>query len=187
MSTAASHRIVVIGGGHAGGQILDALRREGFAGELTLLGEEPQLPYQRPPLSKKYLAGDLIRERLLLRPPAHYEKLQVDTRLGQPVTAIHTDSKRLQLADGSAVSYDQLALTTGARVRRLPIENDCLPGVHYLRTLSDVDHVPTTEVEPIGGHAEIGTLPDPESQHVDEPVLRPLHVAGENEKVLEVG
>jgi 3-phenylpropionate/trans-cinnamate dioxygenase ferredoxin reductase subunit len=141
VTSAADSRIVVIGGGHAGGQMLDALRKEGHAGELVLVAEEPQLPYQRPPLSKKYLAGELASERLLLRPPAYFEKLQVDTRLGQPVTAIHRAAKRLQLADGSALSYDRLALTTGARVRRLPIENDCLPGVHYLRSLADVDAI----------------------------------------------
>jgi 3-phenylpropionate/trans-cinnamate dioxygenase ferredoxin reductase subunit len=141
LSGESSRRIVVVGGGHAGGQMLDALRKEGFDGELILLAEEPQLPYQRPPLSKKYLAGELALERLLLRPPAYFEKLDVQTRLGQPATAIHRDSKQLQLADGSAISYDQLALTTGARVRRLPIENDHLKGVHYLRTLSDVDAI----------------------------------------------
>ena len=135
--------------------MLDALRKEGFAGELILLAEEPQLPYQRPPLSKKYLAGELALERLLLRPPAYFEKLQVDTRIGQAVKAIHPDHKRLQLADGSALSYDQLALTTGARVRRLPIEHDCLPGVHYLRTLSDVDAI-RTDLQDAGSIVIVG-------------------------------
>ncbi len=89
-------------------QAIDTLRRKGFTGKLMLIGDEPWLPYQRPPLSKKYLAGALERERLLLRPQHFYESHSVETRLGRRVEEISRRAQRLRLDDGSSVAYDAL-------------------------------------------------------------------------------
>ena len=111
--------IVVIGAGQAGSSLVGTLRAEGFEGEITLFGEEHHLPYQRPPLSKAYLLGDMERERLLLRNQAFYDDNNITLRLGAPVTQIDPVGKSLHCA-GEEVSYDKLALTFGLRPRRLP-------------------------------------------------------------------
>ena len=133
-------RIVVIGAGQAASSLMVRLRKQGFEGEILLIGDEPHLPYQRPPLSKKYLAGELARERLLLRQAGWYEKNAIDLRLGQTASRIDPLAKEVQLSDGETITYDQLALTTGARPRRLPaaIGGD-LPGVFMMRDLADAD------------------------------------------------
>lgn len=131
--------IVVVGGGHAAGQLVDCLRKEGHEGSITLVGEEPQLPYQRPPLSKKYLTGELAVERVLFRPRAVYEKNEIDLRLGRRVEHIDRDAATVTLSDGETLRWDGLALTTGARVVTLPLPGVDLEGVFYLRTLADVD------------------------------------------------
>jgi 3-phenylpropionate/trans-cinnamate dioxygenase ferredoxin reductase subunit len=132
---------VVVGGGHAGGQAVDSLRREGFDGRLVLIGEEPALPYHRPPLSKKYLAGELARERLNLRNQAFYDQHRIELRLGTRVTAIDRERRRLRLSDRDELGYDGLLLCLGSRVRRLSVPGSELAGVHYLRTLDDVDRI----------------------------------------------
>lgn len=129
--------IVVVGAGQAGLQLVESLRKGGYDGPLTLLGDERHPPYQRPPLSKKYLAGDFADERLYFRPREHYAKLDVTLRLDTRVVAIDREAQRVLLADGSAQAYDGLALTTGARVRPLPVPGGDLPGVCYLRGLDD--------------------------------------------------
>jgi 3-phenylpropionate/trans-cinnamate dioxygenase ferredoxin reductase subunit len=133
-------RIIVIGAGQAASSLMVKLRSSGFEGEICLIGEEPHLPYQRPPLSKKYLAGEMPRERLLLRQEAWYEKNRIDVRLGCRVLRIDRQAKRVELADGEAVAYDRLVLTTGARPRRLPaaLGGDLL-GVFMMRDLADAD------------------------------------------------
>jgi 3-phenylpropionate/trans-cinnamate dioxygenase ferredoxin reductase subunit len=133
-------RIVVVGAGQASSSLMVKLRSLGFDGDIVLIGDEPHLPYQRPPLSKKYLAGDLPRERLLLRQESWYEKNRIETRLGQRVTAIDRSAKSLQLQGGETISYDQLALTTGSRPRRLPQEiGGHLDRVFLMRDLADAD------------------------------------------------
>ncbi len=131
--------IVVIGAGQAGASLVAKLRSSGHADDITLIGAEPAPPYQRPPLSKGYLLGEMARERLFLRPESYYAENGIALRLGRPVTAIDAGRKTVTLGD-ETLAYDQLALTTGSVPRRLPaaIGGD-LPGVHVVRTLADVD------------------------------------------------
>ena len=149
-------RIVIIGAGQAGAQAIATLRAEGFAGSLTLIGDEGFAPYQRPPLSKAYLAGDFARERLFLKPDAFYTETACDLRLSMPAEAIDRRNKTVRLSDGTKLSYDRLLLTTGARVRKLPVPGAGLPGVYYLRGIADVDALrqhfqPGTRLAVVGG------------------------------------
>ena len=133
-------RIVVIGAGQAASSLMVKLRGRGFEGGIVLIGDEPHLPYQRPPLSKKYLAGEMPRERLLLRQAGWYEKNLIDTRLDQKAVRIDRAGKRVELSNGETVAYDLLALTTGARPRRLPpVVGGDLPNVFMMRDLADAD------------------------------------------------
>jgi 3-phenylpropionate/trans-cinnamate dioxygenase ferredoxin reductase component len=134
-------RVVIVGGGQAAVQAIDTLRRKGFTGELVLIGDEPWLPYQRPPLSKKYLAGALERERLLLKPQHFYESHSVETRLGRRVQEISRREQRLRLDDGSDVAYDALLIATGSRPRPLAAPGVDLEGVYFLRTIEDVEQI----------------------------------------------
>ncbi len=134
-------RIVIVGAGQAAAQAVDTLRRRGFAGKLTLLGEEPWPPYQRPPLSKKYLAGALERERLLIRPASFYADHAVTTHFGRRVTDVAPRERQVRLDDGVVVPFDALMLATGSRPRRLPVPGADLQGVHYLRTIADADRI----------------------------------------------
>src|ERR1700730_17644107 len=106
-------RIVIIGAGQAGAQAIATLRAEGFEGTLTLIGDEAYPPYQRPPLSKAYLAGDFARERLFLQPDAFYAEAAWDLRTSLGAEAIDRRGKRVRLSDGTGLSYDRLLLTTG--------------------------------------------------------------------------
>ncbi|WP_171178895.1 NAD(P)/FAD-dependent oxidoreductase [Ruegeria sp. HKCCD8929] len=133
--------IVVIGAGQAGSSLVARLRKDGFEGEITLIGAEPVLPYQRPPLSKAYLLGEMEVERLFLRPESFYAEQNITLKLAQRVSAIDPVAKTVTLGD-EVISYDQLALTTGSDPRRLPaaIGGD-LEGVHVVRDLADVDAI----------------------------------------------
>jgi 3-phenylpropionate/trans-cinnamate dioxygenase ferredoxin reductase subunit len=134
-------RIVIAGAGQAAVQAIDTLRRKGFAGHVLLVGDEPWLPYQRPPLSKKYLAGALDRERLLLRPASFYETHSIETRVGRRVEEISRREQRLRLDDGSSLAYDALLIATGSRPRPLAAPGADLDGVHFLRTIADVERI----------------------------------------------
>jgi 3-phenylpropionate/trans-cinnamate dioxygenase ferredoxin reductase component len=134
-------RIVIVGAGQAAVQAVDTLRRRGFAGKLTLIGAEPWPPYQRPPLSKKYLAGALERERLLIRPAGFFAEHAVTTHFGARVTDIAPRERHVRLEDGVVVPFDALMLATGAHPRRLPVPGADLEGVHYLRTIADADRI----------------------------------------------
>jgi len=131
--------IVVIGAGQAGSSLVAKLRKDGFDGQITLIGAEPVLPYQRPPLSKAYLLGDMTLERLFLRPESFYRDQDITMRLGQEVSAIDPAAKTVTVGN-DVIAYDQLALTTGSEPRRLPaaIGGD-LEGVHVVRMLEHVD------------------------------------------------
>lgn len=131
--------IVVIGAGQAGSSCVVKLRNGGFEGSITLIGSEPQPPYQRPPLSKAYLMGDMALERLYLRPEAFYAEHDIDLRLGATVDVIDVDAQQITV-DGAPMGYDELVLTTGSIPHRLPaaIGGD-LDGVHVVRGLADVD------------------------------------------------
>jgi 3-phenylpropionate/trans-cinnamate dioxygenase ferredoxin reductase subunit len=131
--------VVVIGAGQAGASCVAKLRNSGFEGQVTLIGAEPVLPYQRPPLSKAYLMGDMPLERLFLRPEAFYDDQRIDLRLGTHVTDIDVAAQTVALGD-DVLTYSDLVLTTGSLPRRLPaaIGGD-LDGVFVVRDLADVD------------------------------------------------
>jgi 3-phenylpropionate/trans-cinnamate dioxygenase ferredoxin reductase subunit len=135
------HTVVIAGAGQAAGQTIVSLRQGGFAGRIVLVGEEPYLPYQRPPLSKKFLAGELDVARLLLRQEKFYTEHSVDVELGTRVTRIEPGARKLDLSNGNALTYDKLVLATGSRVREVDLPGCRLAGVHYLRTIDDVNRI----------------------------------------------
>src|SRR5215813_8119209 len=114
-----SETIVIIGAGQAGAQAVQSLRAEGFAGAITMIGDEAYAPYQRPPLSKAYLLGSFARERLFLKSEAFYRESRCDVLLNTKVVAIHRADKSVELQDGRKLPYGKLLLTTGTRVRKL--------------------------------------------------------------------
>lgn len=131
--------IVVVGAGQAGASLVAKLRVLGFDGAITLIGEESVPPYQRPPLSKKYLTGEMAEERLYLRPKSFYAENDIKLRLGQQVTQIDTASQAVKVGD-DVLNYDELALTTGSAPRSLPaVIGGDLEGVYTVRSLADVD------------------------------------------------
>lgn len=131
--------IVVVGAGQAGASLVTKLRGLAYTGPLTLIGDEVVPPYQRPPLSKKYLQGELGQERLFLRPKAFYAEQDITLHLGRAVTALDPVARQIRLGD-TVLDYDQLALTTGAEPRRLPKAiGGALAGVYCVRRLSDID------------------------------------------------
>lgn len=136
-----SHTIVIAGAGHAAGQAIISLRQQKYTGRIVLIGDEPYLPYQRPPLSKKFLAGELAAERLYLKPVSFYDDPQIDVRLNTLITAIDVNSKALSLASGDVVAYDRLILALGSRVRQLQVDGNDLRHVHYLRSIADVEGI----------------------------------------------
>ncbi|GGB61567.1 pyridine nucleotide-disulfide oxidoreductase [Roseibium aquae] len=133
--------IVIVGAGQAGAQVAQSLRAEGHEGPIRLIGEEPHPPYQRPPLSKKYLAGDLGAEALYLRPPAFYTTHNIDLIPDTRVTGIDRAAKRIRLANGDTLDYGRLVLATGTRSRTLDLPGSDLPGVMTLRGMVDVDAI----------------------------------------------
>ena len=138
--------VVIVGASHAAVQAIDTLRREGHEGRIVLVGDEPHLPYNRPPLSKKYLSGEMERERLYLRSSQFYEQSRTEVRLGLRVTAIDRTDRRLRLSDGDELQYDKLLLCLGSRNRLLEVPGSDLGGIHYLRTIADVDAIRTSLV-----------------------------------------
>jgi 3-phenylpropionate/trans-cinnamate dioxygenase ferredoxin reductase component len=132
---------VILGAGHAAAQLATSLRQQGWQGDITLVGEEPVLPYQRPPLSKAYLAGRMSAEQMLIKNAAAYEKAGVKLRLGVRAERIDRAQQQVHLATGEVLCYSALALTLGARVRELPVPGADLGGVFYLRTLADLDRI----------------------------------------------
>jgi len=139
--------VIVIGAGQAGSSCVAKLRNSGFEGKITLIGSEPVPPYQRPPLSKAYLMGEMALERLFLRPESFYGENDIDLRLGQTVQAIDTANQTVSVGD-EILTYDDLVLTTGSEPNRLPsaIGGD-LDGVHVVRDLADVDAMAPRFVE----------------------------------------
>lgn len=133
--------VVIIGAGQAGYQAADALRSQGYQQPITLIGEEPYLPYQRPPLSKAYLLGKADAERIRFRNQDHYDKQNIEVKLQVQVTGINGDERTVTLSDGSQLQYDDLILATGARVRQIPVPGADLDGVVYLKTLDDVNDI----------------------------------------------
>ena len=131
---------VVVGAGQAGSSLVAKLRAEGFDGKITLIGAEAEPPYQRPPLSKAYLLGEMPKERLYLRPAAFYAEKDIDLRLNTQAVAIDAEARTVALQDDEALTYDALALTTGAQPRTLPAAiGGALGGVFTVRDLLDAD------------------------------------------------
>ncbi|CTQ56548.1 Rhodocoxin reductase [Roseibium album] len=133
--------IVIVGAGQAGAQVAQSLRQGGFEGPLRLIGDEAHPPYQRPPLSKKFLAGEIGPEGLWLRPPAFFETNNIDHIPSTRVAAIDRSSKRLQLENGDTLSYGKLILATGTSARSIPLEGADKKGVATLRSIADVDAI----------------------------------------------
>ena len=132
-----SQSVVIAGAGQAAAQTVASLRSEGFEGPITVIGDEPYLPYQRPPLSKAYLAGELAYERLYIRPAEFYAEAKAALMLGVRVTRIDRTAKVVHTTKGE-VPYDTLVIATGSRVRHLTTDGKDLPGVKYLRGIDDV-------------------------------------------------
>lgn len=136
-----SAHLIIVGAGQAAAQAVLTLTQKRYAGRITVVGDEPFPPYQRPPLSKKYLSGELERKRLFIRPAAFYEQHGVALTLGVRVEQLELPQQRVTLADGRALHYDELLLATGSRVRRIDVPGADLPGISYLRTIGDADKI----------------------------------------------
>jgi 3-phenylpropionate/trans-cinnamate dioxygenase ferredoxin reductase component len=135
---------VVVGGGLAGAKTVEALRERGFDGQLTVVGDETQLPYERPPLSKDYLAGKSTREDARVHDQQWYDDNHVQLRLGVSATAVDTHVHEVELSDGSRLGYQKLLLATGATPRRLAVPGADASGVLYLRRIEDSDGIRST-------------------------------------------
>ena len=133
--------IVIIGAGQAAGQAAASLRQGKYEGEIVMIGEEAHPPYQRPPLSKEYLSGKFGLEKVFVRPEKFYEDQNIDLRTGTRVTAIDRDAKTVTTDKGDTVAYEKLMIATGSRVRILNAPGSDLEGIHYLRTIVDVDNI----------------------------------------------
>jgi 3-phenylpropionate/trans-cinnamate dioxygenase ferredoxin reductase subunit len=132
---------VLVGGGLAGAKAAETLRTEGFDGRIVLVAEEPEPPYERPPLSKGYLLGNDEREKARVHDAGWYDKHDVDLRTGVRAVGLDPGGHRVELGSGETLGYDKLLLATGASPRRLPLPGADLDGVRYLRTLPDSDRL----------------------------------------------
>jgi 3-phenylpropionate/trans-cinnamate dioxygenase ferredoxin reductase subunit len=133
--------IVIVGAGHGAGQVVATLKQKKFKGKIVLIGDEPYLPYQRPPLSKKFLAGEMAPERLYFKPESFYDDPQVDVQLGTRVVHIDRDARKVFTSDSREFAYDSLVIAIGSRVRKVSVPGGDLPGIHYLRSIADVDAI----------------------------------------------
>ena len=145
MSDAAAH-VVILGAGHAGGTAVALLRQYGHTGPITLIGDEPIPPYQRPPLSKAWLKGEADADSLALKPLEFYAENNVDFRPNVTATALDRAAKTVALSSGDTVSYDVLILATGARAIALPIPGADLSGILFLRTAAHAEALKATVV-----------------------------------------
>lgn len=134
---ASSTTFVIVGGGLAGAKAVEALRRSDFGGRIILFGDEEHLPYDRPPLSKEFLAGKKSLSDFTIQTSDWYRDHDVDVRLGVRVSSLDRSAHTVELPDGAAVRYDKLLLATGSAPRRPPIPGSDAAGVHYLRSYND--------------------------------------------------
>ena len=133
--------VVIVGAGHGGAQAAIALRAAKFAGSIAMIGDEPEPPYERPPLSKDYLSGDKPFERILIRPAGFWDERQVAMRLGRRVISVDAAAQTVTTDDGASIGYGQLIWATGGSPRRLTCSGHDLAGVHAVRTRADVDRM----------------------------------------------
>lgn len=145
MTATASSTAVIVGAGHAAAELATSLREQGWQGPILLIGDEPHLPYHRPPLSKAYLSGATTLDALLIKPRATYEQANVELMTGVRVSQIDRRAATVLLADGRSIGYHRLILATGGRPRQLPVPHvqqaERTGNFHYLRTLQDVDRI----------------------------------------------
>src|SRR5918994_3371107 len=135
----ADQTFVIVGAGLAGAKAAETLREEGFDGRVVLIGAEAERPYERPPLSKEYVRGEVGREKVYVHDEAFYAANQIELRLGRTAAALDPKVGELALDDGDRLRYDRLLLTTGAEPRRIQVLGEALDGVLYLRSVSDSD------------------------------------------------
>ncbi|WP_397578024.1 NAD(P)/FAD-dependent oxidoreductase [Sphingorhabdus sp.] len=133
--------ILIVGGGHGGAQAAIALRQAKFEGSIAIVNAEPEYPYERPPLSKDYFAGDKAFERIMIRPAAFWEERSVDMLLGQRVETVDAAAHSVATSDGTVITYGHMIWATGGDPRQLPVTGGHLRGVHVVRTRADVDHM----------------------------------------------
>ena len=133
--------VIIIGASHAAADAISTLRRAGWTGSITLVGDETELPYQRPPLSKGYYKGEVAVEKLAIRNADYYTTAKVDLYLGRRAESINRDEKHIVLDGGERLEYNHLILATGTRARYLPVDGGDLPCIKYLRTVADVDDI----------------------------------------------
>lgn len=133
--------LVIVGAGQAAGQLIASLAQDGFKGAITVVGDEPHPPYQRPPLSKKFLSGEIALDRLYLKPASFYEKAGAVLRLDTRVERIDRAGREIVLGDGTRLPYATLVLATGSRPRRLVLPGADLAGIFYLRSIADVEAI----------------------------------------------
>ena len=149
--------VVIVGAGHGGAQCAIALRQNGFTGTVTVIGREPEYPYERPPLSKEYFAREKTFDRLYIRPPTFWAEKEVTFKLGTEVTAVDPEARELMLSNGETFGYGKLVWATGGDPRRLSCAGAELAGIHAVRTREDCDTLMaevdagTTNVVVIGG------------------------------------
>lgn len=152
--------VVIVGAGYSAGEAAVRVRQGGYAGSITMVGAEPHLPYHRPPLSKTFLAGEVVEDSLLLRPATAYAKLAIDTVLGTRVEHIDRTAHEVKLSGGRTLGYKKLVLATGGQARKLTCAGADLRGVYTLRTIADVDairpHLSAGEALAIIGGGYIG-------------------------------
>ena len=129
------------GAGHASGQAAASLRQAKFEGPITIIGDEAHVPYQRPPLSKQYLAGTQLADKVYLRAEKFYADKDIQLMLDTRATQIDPSTKTINLDNGETIAYEKLLISTGSRPRKLSIEGSDLSGIHYLRTMDDVDGI----------------------------------------------
>ena len=141
---------MIVGAGLAGAKAAEALRQEGFDGRVVLLGQEPEPPYHRPPLSKGYLRGETSREQAHVHPAGFYAGHDIELRTAAVVDRLDVTAGKVELAGGEWIGYDRLLLATGAEPRRLPVPGSQLGGVHHLRDFQDADAIATDLAR--GGH-----------------------------------
>ena len=146
--------IIIVGAGQAGVRAAETLRKFGYDGGIRLIGDEPHPPYQRPPLSKKFLLGEMSEDQLWLQGDAFFVQNAVELTVNTRVGTIDPRAKRVMLADGTELDYHKLILTTGSHARLLPVPGADLPGVHTLRTIADVLHLR----EAVAGTARIAII-----------------------------
>ncbi|MBC2776057.1 NAD(P)/FAD-dependent oxidoreductase [Parasphingopyxis marina] len=131
--------IAIVGAGHGGAQAAIMLRQQKYEGEITLIGDEPEFPYERPPLSKEYFAGEKPFERIMIRPEKFWAERDITMMLGHRVAAVDAEAHRLIFADGAALDYGKLIWATGGSPRALPVPGAELEGVHFVRSRADAD------------------------------------------------